>query len=118
MYGTIMRAQLKKECIRDFYALGKEWDAYHRTRALGYINSELLWEDKEERRISMIVHFTNREQYFKNAGSPEQHQFYLRMRACMEDDPVWIDGHYDKWDSPYSHPPGIDFGASEGAQKG
>ncbi len=113
MYGTIMRGKLKKECVRDFYALGKEWDTYHRKRALGYIDSQLLWEDQEEGRICMVVHFSNKEQYFKNAKSPEQHEFYLRMRACLEDDPMWIDGHFDKWDSPYSRPPTIEYGPGE-----
>ena len=105
MYGTIMRAKVKKECLRDLYALGKEWDQYHRKRAVGYISSEILWEDQEEGRVSMIVHFTNKEQYFKNAGSPEQQEFYLRFRNCFEEDPQWIDGQFDRWDSPYARPP-------------
>ena len=105
MYGTIMRAKIKKDCLRQFYALGKEWDAFHRKRAVGYITSELLWEDREAGRLCMVVHFTNKEQYLKNAGSPEQHQFYLRMRECFDDEPQWIDGYIDRWDSFYAHPP-------------
>ena len=45
MYGTIARFKLKKECLRDFLALGKEWDEHERVRAAGYINSEILWEE-------------------------------------------------------------------------
>ncbi|OLE75673.1 MAG: hypothetical protein E6I40_04745 [Chloroflexi bacterium] len=105
MYGTIMRAKMKKECLRDFFALGKEWDGHERKRAVGYINSEMLWEDKEEGRFCMVVHFTSKDAYFKNAGSPEQDAFYKRMRACLEGDPEWIDGTYEQWDSTYAHPP-------------
>ncbi len=105
MYGTIMRAKVKQDRLRDLYALGKEWDAFHRKRAVGYITSELLWEDQEAGRLCMVVHFTNKEQYVKNADSPEQHQFYLKMRDCFEADPEWIDGYFDKWDSFYAHPP-------------
>lgn len=105
MYGTIGRFKVRKDKIRELYALGKEWDAFHRKRAVGYISSELLWEDREAGRVCMVVHFTNKELYFKNAGSPEQHQFYLRMRECMEEDPEWIDGYIDRWDSLYTHPP-------------
>lgn len=105
MYGTIARFKVRKDKIRELYALGKEWDTFHRKRAVGYISSELLWEDKEAGRVCMFVHFTNREQYFKNAGSPEQHEFYLRFRDCMEADPEWIDGYIDRWDSFYSRPP-------------
>jgi hypothetical protein len=111
MYGTIMRSKVKKECVRDLYALGKEWDASHRKRAVGYISSEILWEDQEEGRICMIVHFTNKEQYFKNAASPEQHEFYLRIRDCLETEPVWIDGYFDRWDTFYSRPPAFLAGA-------
>jgi quinol monooxygenase YgiN len=105
MYGTIARFKVKPDRVRDFYALGKEWDEFHRKRAVGYISTELLWEDKEAGRLCMVVHFTSKEQYFKNAASPEQHEFYLRFRQCMDAEPEWIDGYIDRWDSLYSHPP-------------
>lgn len=105
MYGTIARFKVKRDKVRAFYALGKEWDEFHRKRAVGYISTELLWEDKEAGCVCMLVHFSNKEQYVKNAASPEQHEFYLRFRACMDVDPEWIDGYIDRWDSFYSHPP-------------
>ncbi len=105
MYGTIARCKLKRECLRDFFALGKEWDERERKRAVGYIGSEVLWEDKEAGRFSMIVHFTSKEAYEKNAGSPEQDAWYQRFRACLEEDPEWIDGSFAQWDSPYAKPP-------------
>src|SRR5437899_12856524 len=67
-----MRAKMKKECVRDFFALGKEWDGHERKRAVGYINSEMLWEDQEERRFCMVVHFTSKEAYLKNANRSEE----------------------------------------------
>lgn len=105
MYGTIMRAKMKKDCVREFLALGKEWDARERGRAVGYISSEILWEEKEEGRFAMVVHFTNRETYRKNAESPEQDAFYQKMRACLEGDPEWQDGVIEPWDSTYARPP-------------
>jgi len=105
MYGTIARFKLKKECLRDFMALGKEWDEHGRIRAAGYINSEILWEDKEAGRACMVVHFTSKEAYVKNANSPEQDRFYRKMAACMDGEPEWIDGTFQPWDSPYSRPP-------------
>jgi hypothetical protein len=27
------------------------------------------------------------------------------MRACLEDDPEWIDGDYGRWDDAYARPP-------------
>mgnify|MGYP001582955253 FL=1 len=92
MYGTIARMRVRKDKLREFLALGKEWDDRERKRALGYVGSEILWEDKEEGRACLVVHFTTRESYLKNAASPEQDAFYQRWRACLEEEPEWIDG--------------------------
>ena len=27
------------------------------------------------------------------------------MRDCFDDEPQWIDGYIDRWDSFYAHPP-------------
>jgi quinol monooxygenase YgiN len=116
MYGTIARFKVKKDCLRDFLALGKEWDEHERVRAAGYINAEILWEDKDAGRCCLIVHFTSKEAYFKNAESPEQDKFYRRMRACMESDPEWIDGTYQPFDSPYARPPA--WASSESEARG
>ncbi len=105
MFGTIARMKVRPDKLRDFYALGKEWDAYHRTRAVGYISSEVLWERRDDLSCCMVVHFVNEESYWKNAQSPEQHQFYLKMRECLAEDPVWIDGNFDRWDTPYARLP-------------
>jgi antibiotic biosynthesis monooxygenase (ABM) superfamily enzyme len=104
MYGTIARIKVKPDKVRELYALGQQWDD-QRKRVPGFISTEILWEERETGRALMIVRFTNKELYFQNANSPEQHQFYLRMRACLESDPEWNDGYYDKWDSLYHRPP-------------
>ena len=105
MYGTIARLRLRKDRLREFLALGKEWDDRERKRAVGYVGSEILWQDKDEGCACLIVHFTSRESYMANAASPEQDAFYQKMRACLEADPEWIDGDFGRWDSPYAHPP-------------
>jgi len=38
------------------------------------------------------VLFESKEAYVANAGSPEQHQRYLRMREMLVSDPEWHDG--------------------------
>ncbi|MDO8506930.1 MAG: hypothetical protein Q7S41_04885 [Candidatus Limnocylindria bacterium] len=67
--------------MREFLALGREWDERERVRADGYISSQIFWDDKEEGRAIMITHFGSKEQYWKNANSPEQDAFFLRMRV-------------------------------------
>ena len=108
MYGTIARGKVRNDRIREFMALGKEWDVRERKRAVGYINSELLWCNEGQGRFCLIVHFTNREAYVKNAASPEQDAFYHKLRACLEADFEWTDGTFAQWDSPYAQPPSFD----------
>ena len=112
MYGTIARFTLRKDQLREFLALGKEWDDREAKRAIGYVGSQILWEDKEAGRACLIVHFTSRESYLANANSPEQDKFYQRLRACLESDPEWIDGTFGRWDSAYAHPPAWSQGES------
>ena len=105
MYGTIARFKVRKDKLRDFFALGKEWDDRDRKRAIGYLGSEILWEDREEGCACLVVRFTSRETYMQNANSPEQDAFNQRMRACLDADPEWIDGEYGRWDDAYARPP-------------
>src|SRR3954463_12254206 len=105
MYGTIARLKVRKDRLRDFFALGKEWDDRERKRAIGYLGSEILWEDADAGRACLIVHFSSRESYNENANSAEQDAFYQKLRACLEGDPEWIDGDYGRWDNAYARPP-------------
>ena len=84
MYGTIARIKVRKDKLREFFALGKEWDDRERKRAIGYLGSEILWEDREEGCASLIVHFSSRESYMQNASSPEQDAFYQKLRGCLD----------------------------------
>ena len=110
MYGMIMRAKLKRECVRDFYALGKEWEQFHRKRAVGYISSELLWEDREAGKAVHVRALHQSRAVRDERGLAEQNEFYLRMRACFEAD---LDGYIDRWDSFHSHPPAFATGEPE-----
>ncbi len=109
MYGTIARITVRKDRIREFLALGKEWDDRERKRAIGYVGAEILWEDKQEGRACLVVHFTSRESYLTNASSPEQDTFYQKLRSCLDTDPEWIDGTFGRWDDAHAHPPAWAF---------
>jgi hypothetical protein len=41
----------------------------------------------------MAVVFENKESYFANANSPEQHQRFLQMMSVLESEPEWHDGN-------------------------
>jgi antibiotic biosynthesis monooxygenase (ABM) superfamily enzyme len=105
MYGTIARVKVKKDSVAALIALGKEWDERERVRAKGYIGSEILWQDAGEGRACLITRFATKDDYWKNARSPEQDAFYQKMRACLEEDPEWIDGTFNQWDTPFGTVP-------------
>ena len=105
MYGTIARIKVRRDKLQEFFALGKEWDDRERKRATGYVGAEIMWEDREQGSACLVVHFTSKESYLKNADSPEQDAFYQKLRGCLEADPEWIDGTFGRWDSAYAHPP-------------
>ena len=105
MYGTIASGRVKKDRLRDLMALGKEWDAKERRRAVGYLSSEMLWSDAQDGRFMFVVRFLNKERYVANAASPEQDAFYQKLRECLDADPVWFDGEFGRWDDTYAKPP-------------
>lgn len=89
MYGTIAH----------FFARPGEADALaeavreEESRGLpGFLGTYLYRQDRNPEEFYMAVLFESREAYLANAGSEEQHQSYLRMRALMADDPEWHDG--------------------------
>jgi len=69
MYGTIARLKVRKDKVREFFALGKEWADREQKRAFGYLGGEILWEDEEEGRACLVVRFSSRESYIQNANS-------------------------------------------------
>ena len=104
-YGSIARLRIRKDRVRDLLALGREWDERERMRAAGYLSSQILWDEKDEGAALLVTHFASREQYWKNANSPEQDAFFRRFRECLEADPEWTDGEFQQWDSPFVRPP-------------
>lgn len=58
----------------------------------GHIGSYILWRDNDPDAAIVLTIFDNREAYWRNAQSPEQHERYLQIRALIEEDPEWNDG--------------------------
>ena len=53
---------------------------------------------------------SNRVSGFDHAAVPMQRAdamvaFYRKLRACLDEDPEWIDGDYGRWDNAYARPP-------------
>jgi hypothetical protein len=86
MYGTIARIKTKPENIKVFM------DMEMQRRHEGVVGSLVYQSDKDTNEFWLVVVFKNKETYFNNANSPEQHQEYLAFRELMDADPEWHDG--------------------------
>jgi heme-degrading monooxygenase HmoA len=91
MYGTIARLHIKpgmeRELLEQVHAEDEEADMP------GYIHQFLYRMDSEPDVYYLVVVFRDKESYFANAGSPEQHERYLRLLTVLSAEPEWHDGH-------------------------
>ena len=92
MYGTIFRMRVKpgqEEAVRQ--EMGR-WDRERAPKAKGAVATYLFKPDGSSNLLIGVAVFQDRETYRANADDPEQHQWFLRLRACLEEDPAWEDG--------------------------
>ncbi len=95
MYGTIMRATVRKGRRDDFVRYMQEMESsFPELPSGGWLSSELAFEDKDPNRVLLIVRFKDRESYVRNAGRPETDANYRRMLEFFEAPPEWIDARY------------------------
>jgi quinol monooxygenase YgiN len=96
MYGTVMRARVKKGQLDALERLFESQRA-ELGRVDGFHSVEFGREDKDPERIVMIVHFRDRQSYVKNASRPETNQNFEEMAKHLEEAPEWIDLEYRRY---------------------
>ena len=96
MYGTIARFTLKPGTAEDF---GKVAAAQDVVAIPGYLGSIVYHSDSNPDECWLVVSFTDKEAYMKNAGSPEQNERYQKLVPFFAKEPEWHDGEI-----VYSHP--------------
>jgi len=89
MYGTVARYRAKPGNVDALLELQRQLDA---DPPPGFVAAYIYQMDDDPEEFLEAVLFENRETYMANADSPEQHQWYLKMRALVEADPEWHDG--------------------------
>jgi len=89
MYGTIMRGRVKAGRRAEFERLFQEVAPDHVEHGLHSI--ELAREDTDPDRVVVIIHFTDRESYRRNADRPETDRDYRRQLELLDGEPEWID---------------------------
>jgi hypothetical protein len=58
----------------------------------GLVAQYIYRMDADPDEYYLVVIFTDRDAYVRNAHSPEQHARYLQYRALLAADPEWHDG--------------------------
>lgn len=85
MYGTIAKLQVLP---------GKEEDLKNiaQQRPPGLVFEHIYKLDSGNNEYMMVVGFSSKDAYKKNAESPEMNQMYLEYRKFLAADPEWHDG--------------------------
>ncbi|HEY3078729.1 MAG TPA: antibiotic biosynthesis monooxygenase family protein [Chloroflexota bacterium] len=89
MYGTVARMRLKAGAEEQLRTLMKEYDG---SSVPGFKGQLVYRSDRDPSDYFLAVVFESKDAYLANAGSPEQHQRYLRYRELLDGEPEWHDG--------------------------
>jgi len=88
MYGTIARLLVKPGKEADLEQLSRD----ELSMIPGMVFQHVYRMDSNPQEVYLAVAFESKEAYRKNAGSPEQHERYLRYRELLDAEPEWHDG--------------------------
>jgi len=89
VYGTIARFRLKPGMEARLETMQQEFE---QARVPGTIATYTYRMDRDPNEYYLAVVFESKEAYLANAGSPEQHARYLKLRDLLATDPEWNDG--------------------------
>ena len=90
MYGTVAFMKVKPGKLDELMALTQEETRDRRMR--GFVADYVYRMDDDPDRLCLVVLFSDKESYVKNAQDPEQDKWYRRIRELLEADPEWHDG--------------------------
>ena len=89
MYGTIMRLKVKEGHEQRVVDLLKEWETDRKPQIQGAVGGLLLKPNGSSGVLVGAAIFKDRASYMANADNPAQHEWYMRLRELLEDDPEW-----------------------------
>ena len=92
MFATIYRMQVIPGQEEKLAELGDVWDRERLPEVAGFVSSYIVRSVTKPGEYLGVAIFDSEENFRKNATDPEQHQWYLKMRECLEVDPEWNDG--------------------------
>jgi len=97
MYGSIMRARVKKGRRQEYERLLAELVPSAEDYGKGLHSVELAWEDADPDRVVLVIHFRDKESYQRNAQSPDTDREFRCQRELLDGDPEWIDVNYGSY---------------------
>lgn len=92
MYGTIAKVKVQPGRFDELCAAMDEWDRDFKPSVKGAMGSVAYRLDADPDTVLLAAVFESREAYDANAGSSKQDAWYQRFRACLAEDPEWMDG--------------------------
>jgi heme-degrading monooxygenase HmoA len=90
MYGTVARLRIRPGAEEDLARYADEVTSADTPP--GMVAECLYRTDADPREFILAVAFASKEAYWANAGSPEQHARYERLRQLLDAEPEWADG--------------------------
>jgi len=92
MYGTVAHLHVKTGHAQAMMTYMRDWERERRPKVQGAISGYLFKLDSDPHEMIMVAVFRDKESYLANSNDPGQDRWYQRMRALLEEDPVWEDG--------------------------
>ena len=92
MFGTIYRMQPRdgfEERVADYY---RRWERERKPKVRGAISAYVFKPRAGSGELMGVVVFDSEENYYRNAGDPEQDRWYRQLRELLVNDPDWHDG--------------------------
>ena len=95
MFGTVARLRVKPGAEALLMAQARALrpdNSPGSPRMQGWVSTTVYRSQRDPQELWLAVIFTDEAAYRANAALESQHQWYLRLRGCLEADPEWIDG--------------------------
>lgn len=92
MFATVYRMQVKPGRESDLLSLNEAWNRERSPIVAGFLTTYVVKNVNRDGEYLGITVFDNKENFTGNSTDPAQHQWYLKMRECLESDPEWNDG--------------------------
>jgi len=92
VYGTVARMRAKPGQEAKLNELSDRWWRERGQRIKGAMSSTMFRTDKDPSEFILVAVFDNKENYEANANDPQQDAWYKEFAACLEGDPMWMDG--------------------------